>query len=137
MKLTLITDQHAQTRLVNHCHLSQVADERLLAHLILVILERSSLLLNIPSYSTEIHRFSLLLTHTHRVNVFLCSLLSPSPPLLLQGFQLPPAETVQATPAPGGGPIPRAAGVCRDHDQRQQQRGDLHACGNEAATHAE
>uniref|UniRef100_A0A674NM48 Adaptor related protein complex 5 subunit zeta 1 n=1 Tax=Takifugu rubripes TaxID=31033 RepID=A0A674NM48_TAKRU len=34
----------------------KVADEQLLAHLILVILERSSLLLNIPSYSKEIHR---------------------------------------------------------------------------------
>ncbi|XP_070704688.1 AP-5 complex subunit zeta-1 isoform X2 [Pempheris klunzingeri] len=33
-----------------------VADEKLLAHLILVMLERSSLLLNIPKYSKEIHR---------------------------------------------------------------------------------
>ncbi|KAM4530541.1 AP-5 complex subunit zeta-1 isoform 2-T2 [Odontesthes bonariensis] len=33
-----------------------VADEKLLAHLILVMLERSSLLLNIPTYSKEIHR---------------------------------------------------------------------------------
>lgn len=33
-----------------------VADEKLLAHLILVMLERSSLLLNVPSYSKEIHR---------------------------------------------------------------------------------
>lgn len=34
----------------------QVADEKLLAHLILVMLERSSLLLNIPKYCREIHR---------------------------------------------------------------------------------
>ncbi|KAM4716735.1 AP-5 complex subunit zeta-1 isoform 2-T2 [Anableps anableps] len=33
-----------------------VADEKLLAHLILVMLERSSLLLAIPTYSKEIHR---------------------------------------------------------------------------------
>nr|XP_046271092.1 AP-5 complex subunit zeta-1 isoform X1 [Scatophagus argus] len=33
-----------------------VADEKLLAHLILVVLERSSLLLNIPKYVKEIHR---------------------------------------------------------------------------------
>ncbi|XP_059204477.1 AP-5 complex subunit zeta-1 isoform X2 [Centropristis striata] len=33
-----------------------VADEKLLAHLIQVMLERSSLLLNIPKYNTEIHR---------------------------------------------------------------------------------
>ncbi|KAI4822380.1 hypothetical protein KUCAC02_007932 [Chaenocephalus aceratus] len=33
-----------------------VADEKLLAHLILVMLERSSLLLNIPKYNKEIHR---------------------------------------------------------------------------------
>ncbi|XP_030264473.1 AP-5 complex subunit zeta-1 isoform X2 [Sparus aurata] len=33
-----------------------VADEKLLAHLILVMLERSSLLLNIPKYCREIHR---------------------------------------------------------------------------------
>ncbi|KAG8007169.1 AP-5 complex subunit zeta-1, partial [Nibea albiflora] len=33
-----------------------VADEKLLAHLILVMLERSSLLLNIPKYVTETHR---------------------------------------------------------------------------------
>ncbi|KAM9345581.1 AP-5 complex subunit zeta-1 [Symphorus nematophorus] len=33
-----------------------VADEKLLAHLILVMLERSSLLLNIPKYIKEIHR---------------------------------------------------------------------------------
>ncbi|XP_049416636.1 AP-5 complex subunit zeta-1 isoform X2 [Epinephelus fuscoguttatus] len=33
-----------------------VADEKLLAHLILVMLERSSLLLNIPKYHKEIHR---------------------------------------------------------------------------------
>ncbi|XP_072225264.1 AP-5 complex subunit zeta-1 isoform X2 [Leuresthes tenuis] len=33
-----------------------VADEKLLAHLLLVMLERSSLLLNIPTYSKEIHR---------------------------------------------------------------------------------
>ncbi|XP_045930575.1 AP-5 complex subunit zeta-1 isoform X2 [Micropterus dolomieu] len=33
-----------------------VADEKLLAHLTLVMLERSSLLLNIPKYITEIHR---------------------------------------------------------------------------------
>ncbi|KAF1379230.1 hypothetical protein PFLUV_G00173910 [Perca fluviatilis] len=32
------------------------ADEKLLSHLILVMLERSSLLLNIPEYSKEIHR---------------------------------------------------------------------------------
>lgn len=58
VKLTFCTDQHAQPRPVNNCYLSQVADEQLLAHLILVILERSSLLLNIPSYSKDIHRFS-------------------------------------------------------------------------------
>ena len=34
----------------------QVADEKLLAHLILVMLERSAVLLNIPTYSKEIHR---------------------------------------------------------------------------------
>ncbi|XP_036943677.1 AP-5 complex subunit zeta-1 isoform X1 [Acanthopagrus latus] len=33
-----------------------VADEKLLAHLVLVMLERSSLLLNIPKYLREIHR---------------------------------------------------------------------------------
>ncbi|XP_070778742.1 AP-5 complex subunit zeta-1 isoform X2 [Enoplosus armatus] len=33
-----------------------VADEKLIAHLILVMLERSSLLLNIPTYIKEIHR---------------------------------------------------------------------------------
>ncbi|XP_029294346.1 AP-5 complex subunit zeta-1 isoform X4 [Cottoperca gobio] len=33
-----------------------VADEKLLAHLVLVMLERSSLLLNIPKYNKEIHR---------------------------------------------------------------------------------
>uniref|UniRef100_A0A669BJY7 Adaptor related protein complex 5 subunit zeta 1 n=1 Tax=Oreochromis niloticus TaxID=8128 RepID=A0A669BJY7_ORENI len=33
-----------------------IADEKLLAHLILVMLERSSLLLNIPAYIKEIHR---------------------------------------------------------------------------------
>ncbi|XP_051243443.1 AP-5 complex subunit zeta-1 isoform X1 [Dicentrarchus labrax] len=33
-----------------------VADEKLLAHLVLVMLERSSLLLNIPKYIKEIHR---------------------------------------------------------------------------------
>ncbi|XP_071330354.1 AP-5 complex subunit zeta-1 isoform X1 [Trachinotus anak] len=33
-----------------------VADEKLLAHLILVMLERSSLLLNLPTYVKEIHR---------------------------------------------------------------------------------
>uniref|UniRef100_A0A3Q1CBK5 Adaptor related protein complex 5 subunit zeta 1 n=1 Tax=Amphiprion ocellaris TaxID=80972 RepID=A0A3Q1CBK5_AMPOC len=33
-----------------------VADEKLLAHLILVMLERSSILLNIPTYIKEIHR---------------------------------------------------------------------------------
>ncbi|XP_019962179.2 AP-5 complex subunit zeta-1 isoform X1 [Paralichthys olivaceus] len=33
-----------------------VADEKLLAHLILVMLERSSLLLNLPTYMKEIHR---------------------------------------------------------------------------------
>uniref|UniRef100_A0A3Q2UAJ3 Adaptor related protein complex 5 subunit zeta 1 n=1 Tax=Fundulus heteroclitus TaxID=8078 RepID=A0A3Q2UAJ3_FUNHE len=33
-----------------------VADEKLLAHLVLVMLERSSLLLAIPKYSAEIHR---------------------------------------------------------------------------------
>lgn len=33
-----------------------VADEKLLAHLVLVMLERSSLLLNIPKYITETHR---------------------------------------------------------------------------------
>ncbi|XP_061568517.1 AP-5 complex subunit zeta-1 isoform X2 [Cololabis saira] len=33
-----------------------VADEKLLAHLILAMLERSALLLNIPTYSKEIHR---------------------------------------------------------------------------------
>ncbi|XP_030591483.1 AP-5 complex subunit zeta-1 isoform X2 [Archocentrus centrarchus] len=33
-----------------------VADEKLLAHLILVMLERSSLLINIPAYIKEIHR---------------------------------------------------------------------------------
>ncbi|XP_071762485.2 AP-5 complex subunit zeta-1 isoform X1 [Centroberyx gerrardi] len=33
-----------------------VADEKLLAHLILVLLERSSLLINIPKYIKEIHR---------------------------------------------------------------------------------
>ncbi|KAE8282949.1 AP-5 complex subunit zeta-1 Adaptor-related protein complex 5 zeta subunit [Larimichthys crocea] len=33
-----------------------IADEKLLAHLILVMLERSSLLLNIPKYITETHR---------------------------------------------------------------------------------
>lgn len=36
--------------------LFQVADEQLLAHLILVILERSSLLLKVPRYVREIHR---------------------------------------------------------------------------------
>jgi len=36
----------------------KVADEKLLAHLILVMLERSSLLLNIPTYSKEIHRYA-------------------------------------------------------------------------------
>uniref|UniRef100_A0A672I6X4 Adaptor related protein complex 5 subunit zeta 1 n=1 Tax=Salarias fasciatus TaxID=181472 RepID=A0A672I6X4_SALFA len=35
---------------------SQMADEKLLAHLILVMLERSSLLLKIPTYIREIHR---------------------------------------------------------------------------------
>ncbi|KAM3597308.1 uncharacterized protein V6R79_002871 [Siganus canaliculatus] len=35
---------------------TSVADEKLLAHLILVMLERSSLLLNIPKYIKEIHR---------------------------------------------------------------------------------
>ncbi|CAN9505833.1 unnamed protein product [Ophioblennius macclurei] len=34
----------------------EVADEKLLAHLILVMLERSSLLLKIPTYAKEIHR---------------------------------------------------------------------------------
>ncbi|XP_028310302.1 AP-5 complex subunit zeta-1 isoform X2 [Gouania willdenowi] len=34
----------------------KVADEKLLAHLILVMLERSSLLINIPTYTAEIHR---------------------------------------------------------------------------------
>lgn len=34
----------------------QVADEQLLAHLILVILERSSLLFKVPRYVREIHR---------------------------------------------------------------------------------
>ncbi|XP_053298860.1 AP-5 complex subunit zeta-1 isoform X2 [Pleuronectes platessa] len=33
-----------------------VADQKLLAHLILVMLERSSLLLNLPTYGKEIHR---------------------------------------------------------------------------------
>lgn len=35
----------------------QVADYKLLAHLILVMLERSSLLLCIPKYTKEIHRY--------------------------------------------------------------------------------
>ncbi|XP_054463765.1 AP-5 complex subunit zeta-1 isoform X2 [Anoplopoma fimbria] len=34
----------------------EVADEKLLAHLVQVMLERSSLLLNIPKYNKEIHR---------------------------------------------------------------------------------
>uniref|UniRef100_A0A3Q3IY18 Adaptor related protein complex 5 subunit zeta 1 n=1 Tax=Monopterus albus TaxID=43700 RepID=A0A3Q3IY18_MONAL len=34
----------------------EVADEKLLAHLILVMLERSSLLLNLPTYIEEVHR---------------------------------------------------------------------------------
>lgn len=38
--------------------LFQIADEKLLAHLILVMLERSSLLLNIPAYIKEIHRYT-------------------------------------------------------------------------------
>uniref|UniRef100_A0A4W6D7F2 Adaptor related protein complex 5 subunit zeta 1 n=1 Tax=Lates calcarifer TaxID=8187 RepID=A0A4W6D7F2_LATCA len=45
------------------------ADEKLLAHLILAMLERSSLLLNLPTYIKEIHRY----TFTHTVE--LCHLL--------------------------------------------------------------
>lgn len=62
MKLTLVTDQHAQTGQINNSYLYQVAEGELLAHLISVILERSSLLLNIPVYSKEIHRYTQ--THT-------------------------------------------------------------------------
>lgn len=60
-----------QTGLINKRYLSQVADEQLLAHLISVILERSSLLLNIPAYSKEIHRY----THTSKHLPLLLSLL--------------------------------------------------------------
>lgn len=45
-----------QNDINSSCWLFQVADEQLLAHLILVILERSSLLLKVPRYVREIHR---------------------------------------------------------------------------------
>lgn len=41
---------------------------------------------------------------------------------------------MQAPPLPGGGPVSRAAGVRWGHSQRLQQRGNLHARGNEAVT---
>lgn len=82
VRRTFLTEQHAQPRPVNNCDLSQVADEQLLAHLILVILERSSLLLNIPSYSKEIHRFSHLPVGRPRWSAALqTSVSSLSPPL--------------------------------------------------------
>lgn len=79
--MTLVTDQQAQTGQINNGYLCQVAEGELLAHLISVILERSTLLLNIPAYSKEIHRY----TQTHTLSS--AASFSPSPhslhPLLL------------------------------------------------------
>lgn len=66
--------------------LFQIADEKLLAHLILVMLERSSLLLNIPAYIKEIHRYTETLKR--------CRLPHSHPHLLTHSLQ--PLLTVSA-----------------------------------------